>query len=252
MAVCDHPARFMPAHPFRHLIWDWNGTLLDDLDLSISVMNELLAARGLPLLDRTRYHATFDFPVRDYYARLGFDCSPESFERLSVEFIAGYDARRLTCRLQPAADEVLSAVQASGWTQSILSAYRHETLIEIVAHFGLTHRFVRLAGLGDIYAHSKIELGRSCLRALGLPCAEVLLVGDTLHDLAVARELGVECVLVAHGHHPTDRLRARAAAVLPDLPALAAWLGLPLPLLRAPGENCPAGTAGSNSPAGSA
>jgi len=211
---------------YRHIIWDWNGTLLDDLDICIEVMNGLLASRGLPLLDRERYHALFDFPVRDYYSRLGFDLAGDSFERLSEEFIAAYDEHRLDCRLQRGAEEILSAATRAGATQSILSAYRHETLVEIIGHFGLAHHFVRLTGLGNIYAHSKEELGRAWIAELGLPPADVLMVGDTLHDLDVARNMGADCILVAAGHHPAARLRARHGRVVGDLGQLQRELGL--------------------------
>ncbi|MBI5691369.1 MAG: HAD family hydrolase [Verrucomicrobia bacterium] len=210
----------MPVPRYRHVVWDWNGTLLDDVDYSIACMNGLLARRGLPLLDRARYHALFDFPVRDYYYRLGFDPARDPFERLSVEFISAYDTHRWDCRLHEDAIEVLAAVSRTGATQSILSAYRQETLHEIVGHFGLTPRFIRLIGLDNIFAHSKAELGRAWLAELGLPPAEVLLIGDTLHDLDVARHMGVDCVLVAAGHHPHARLRARHDRVVDTLAAL--------------------------------
>src|SRR3954471_24629984 len=109
---------------YRHVIWDWNGTLLDDLDICVEVMNSLLRRHGLPLLDRARYHATFDFPVRDYYGRLGLDVSAGAFERHSLQFIAGYEARRFETALQPGAEAVLTAVLHAGLTQSILSAYQ--------------------------------------------------------------------------------------------------------------------------------
>ena len=211
---------------YRHIIWDWNGTLLDDLGLCIEVMNGLLANRGLPLLDRTRYHALFDFPVRDYYSRLGLDLTGDGFERLSVEFITAYDERRLDCRLHRGAEEILTAATQAGATQSILSAYRHKTLVEIVGHFGLAHHFVRLTGLGNIYAHSKEELGRAWIAELGLPPADVLMVGDTVHDLEVARYMGADCILVASGHHPAARLRAHHDRVVGSLPELQGLLGL--------------------------
>ena len=216
----------MLAHPYRHLIWDWNGTLLDDLDLSIAVMNSLLARRRLPRLDRARYHALFDFPVRAYYERLGFDPVVDSFEHLSVEFIAGYDDRRLESTLHRDSRRVLAAVRAAGLRQSILSAYRHETLVEIVTHFGIAAHFDQIAGLDNIHAHSKVALGQDLVRRLGVPPGEILLVGDTLHDLEVARELGVGCALVAAGHHPAARLRNGDAPVYSDLAAFAAAHGL--------------------------
>ncbi len=115
---------------------------------------------------------------------------------------------------------------AAGLSQSILSAYRQTTLEQIVAHFGLTHHFIRLNGLDNIYAHSKAELGRAWLRELALPPADVLLVGDTLHDLEVARELGVDCILVAAGHHPGTRLRAGHDRVVENLNELRALIAL--------------------------
>ncbi|MFI5358014.1 MAG: HAD family hydrolase [Opitutales bacterium] len=228
----------MPTSRYRHLIWDWNGTLLDDLDLSIAAMNSLLERRGLPRLDRVRYHALFDFPVQSYYERLGFDPAVDSFERLNVEFISAYDARRLESTLHRDARRILSAVQAAGLRQSILSAYRHETLLEIVAHFGLTPYFEHIVGLDNIHAHSKVALGRALMDRVRVAPAEILLVGDTLHDLEVARALGVACALVAIGHHPAERLRLGEATVYPNLGALARAEGFtpdPAPAAAGPG-----------------
>ena len=216
----------MPLTRYHHLIWDWNGTLLDDLDLCIDVMNALLDRRQLPRLHRARYHALFDFPVRTYYERLGFDPVEDSFARLSVEFMSGYDARRLESSLHPAARRVLAAASAAGLRQSILSAYRQETLHEIVQHFGLAAHFDHIAGLPNIHAHSKLALGHELVRRLGIAPAQIHLVGDTLHDLEVARELGVDCALIAAGHHPFERLHASGAPVFPDLAAFAAAYGL--------------------------
>jgi phosphoglycolate phosphatase len=179
-------------------------------------------------MDRARYHAVFDFPVSAYYARLGFDFSRDSFEQLSIEFIAGYEARRWEARLYPLAREVLVGIERTGVTQSVLSAYRGETLREIVAHFGLTSHFIRLTGLDNIYAHGKTELGRAWVAELGIPTGDILMIGDTLHDLEVARELGVDCVLVTAGHHPADRLRRATDRVLDDLRDLRAVPGLTL------------------------
>lgn len=213
-------------HAYRHIIWDWNGTLLDDLDYCIGIMNDLLRARGLPLLDRTRYHDVFQFPVQRYYERLGFDPVRDSFHSLSVAFITAYDARRWDCSLQPAARATLEAARRAGLSQSILSAYRHETLVEIVTHFGLRDYFGHLAGLDNIYAHSKAELGRAQVAALALPPRDIVLIGDSLHDLEVAREIGVDCVLVAAGHQPAAKLRLAHDRVLDSLAELPAVPGL--------------------------
>jgi len=160
--------------------------------------------------------------VQHYYERLGFDPAVDSFERLSAEFISAYDARRFDCALHRGVNEILTSVAQAGLGQSILSAYRGETLREVVAHFGLAPHFTHIDGLDNIHARSKAALGHALVARLGLPPRELLLVGDTLHDFDVARELGIDCVLVSAGHHPVERLRRVTTRVLPDLQALAA------------------------------
>ena len=60
------------------IIWDWNGTLLNDLDLSVSTINTLLYKRELPLLKNDTYKEVFSFPVKDYYQAVGFDFMKEN------------------------------------------------------------------------------------------------------------------------------------------------------------------------------
>ena len=90
----------------RHVIWDWNGTLLDDAWLCVEVMNELLVEHSLPAVDAQRYEALFTFPVVEYYRQLGFDFERTPFEEVGTAFIEGYQARQHECELQPHALEI--------------------------------------------------------------------------------------------------------------------------------------------------
>ena len=139
------------AHPLldrvRHVIWDWNGTLLDDAWLCVEVMSGLLRARSLPPLDAARYQALFRFPVREYYRALGFDFSRESFEIVGTEFIVGYQARQHECRLQSGAFQALEALVQRGIGCSVLSASQQGRLEEQATRLGVRDRFVALLGL---------------------------------------------------------------------------------------------------------
>ncbi|MFH0907812.1 MAG: HAD family hydrolase, partial [bacterium] len=190
---------------YRHVIWDWNGTLLDDAWLCVEIMNGLLGPRGLAPLTMERYQEVFDFPVVEYYRRLGFDFQKESFEKLGTDFIVEYEKRRLECDLQPGAREALAAIERAGLTQSVLSAYRQDTLEELVDHFGLRRYFVALAGLEDHYAAGKTGNARKLIAGLPHAPREVLLIGDTVHDHEVARAIGANCVLVPCGHQSRAR-----------------------------------------------
>ncbi len=206
----------MTAH-YEHIIWDWNGTLLDDTRFCVEIMNGMLARRRMPTLTIAQYRATFTFPVRDYYRQAGFDFENESFEQLSVEFIGAYESGRHDCELQADASDVLEHARARGKRQSILSAYSQETLVEFVASHKLAHFFEHQVGLDNIYAGSKVANGRRLIADLEHPREVVLLVGDTLHDVEVADEMGIDCVLVAHGHQSRERLARSGAPVLETL-----------------------------------
>lgn len=203
-----------------HLVWDWNGTLLDDAWLCVEVMNGLLEARGLPGMDLERYGAMFRFPVRAYYVDLGFDLERDPFEIVGTEFIEGYHAREGACDLRPAAREVLAEVARLGIGQSVLSASQQSRLEGQARRLEVADRFERLMGLTDHYAAGKVDEGRALLDELGTAPERVLLVGDTDHDLEVARALGVRCRLVPSGHQSVERLAATGAEVLEGLEAL--------------------------------
>jgi len=210
---------------YRHIIWDWNGTLFDDAWLCVECINTVLDRRGMPPVTIERYQRTFDFPVIDYYRRIGFDFSLESWDAVATEYIDEYNSRRFECRLQDDAVRVLETLAARGCTQSLLSAYKQVTLEEIVDFFGLRGFFTRIVGLDDHYAVSKIENGQRLIDELGVRTSDVLFVGDTVHDSEVARAIGTDCVLIPSGHHPRERLESCGVKVLSSLGDVVNLLG---------------------------
>jgi phosphoglycolate phosphatase len=213
-------ARTKPLAAYRHIIWDWNGTLLDDTGLCASLISGMLVERGKPACPRERLRELFDFPVIRFYERLGFDLHTESFEAISEVYIARYYAAVRSCGLQPGAVELLAALDARGVGQSILSAAHQDHLQDIVAHYGLDHYFAALNGIDTILGTGKTARARAWMERLGGAPGEVLLIGDTLHDYEVAAAIGVDCRLVACGAHPPERLAQTPAPVHADLRAL--------------------------------
>lgn len=208
---------------FKHIIWDWNGTLLNDTWLCVEVLNGLLEKRGRPPITNEDYRSNFGFPVIQFYNYLGFDTDVDSFERVSHEFISAYEARWLTeCQLHPAAAEVLRAMGEKGRTHSVLSAAKQEALDLGIRHFGIDQHFIGLCGTDNIYAHGKIERGLAWIEQLDWEPAEVVLIGDTLHDFEVAEAMGTECILLAHGHHTPERLGATGKPLAHSLQELVA------------------------------
>jgi len=77
-----------------------------------------------------------------------------------------------------------------------------------------------VAGLGDIYAVSKIERGQQLIKEFNIDKSNALIIGDTIHDFEVSQKLGVKCILVADGHQSVERLNSTKAVVVPSLDKL--------------------------------
>jgi phosphoglycolate phosphatase len=217
----------MPA--IRHVIWDFNGTLLDDVACCIGALSTLLAERSLPPITTERYREEFGFPVRDFYVGLGFDLEREDFDALSRTFIDRYLVRLTEARTYQGAHEALRYVAGRALRQSVLSAMEHTMLGELLARYDLHEPMQHVRGLSDLRASSKVDLGHALLGDIGVPAEAVVLIGDTLHDFETATAIGCRSLLVAHGHqsrarlkreterHATERLRPIIVDTLSDV-----------------------------------
>lgn len=205
---------------WKHIIWDWNGTLLDDTDICVQVLNELIAEAGLVPITPERYRDTFDFPVIHFYRSLGFPSEKEHFEAISHQFIRRYHEEAMDCPLQVGTIDLLRDLRNLGKSHSILSAAKQDSLEVAVKNYGLKEFFMGLNGARDIYAHGKEDEGRAWLRRLPWDPKDIVLVGDTAHDYEVAQAMGTDCILVAHGHHSPNRLQKCGVPVVENLSEL--------------------------------
>ena len=199
------------------IIWDWNGTLLSDVELCIDSMNVLLQERDLPLLSTQIYRELFSFPVRDYYESIGFDFEKEDFSVPAHRYIELYNEGFDTCTLQTSAKKVLSYFSEKKVRQFVLSAMEHEMLLRTIEKKGITAFFEGIAGIEDFYAVSKIDQGKKLIDKHRIAKEKVVLIGDTVHDFEVAEALGIKCILVADGHQSEERLRKTGALVIGNL-----------------------------------
>lgn len=202
---------------FSSIIWDWNGTLLNDLQLCIESINTLLQNRGLPLLNIDIYKEVFSFPVKNYYKKIGFDFSKEDFSIPAKEFIDLYNSRVNTCSLHSSSISILEYFRSQSIKQYVLSAMQQDMLETTLKQNNIIHFFEAVLGLDDHYAVSKIERGRELLDSGDIDKNSTCIIGDTTHDFEVANELGISCVLIADGHQSKQRLMATGATVVDSL-----------------------------------
>ena len=202
------------------VLWDWNGTLLDDVAYAIGVRNRVFPAFGLSTIESIeQYHQQFTFPVKLYYTRAGVteDRFVDVAHAWMDEYVRG-------CESVPLFDDAVAALDAfaaAGYTQAVLSASKADTLRMQLSVAGILDRFHAVLGLSHIYATSKQEIGREYLARQAVDPQACVMLGDTLHDAEVAQAMGCRCVLVARGHQSRQTLLTAGVPVLDSLLAAA-------------------------------
>ena len=189
------------------LLWDWNGTLLDDTWAAVAALNDMLARRGLGLIDVDFYRREFSFPVKPFYERMGFDIANEDWNAIAQEYHDAFRSRRAA--LAPDAVAALEIAKAAGVRQAIVSALRQDYLDEETARLGVRDYFFAVRGTDNLDGRSKLERARELVaeaRAVG--GGPIVFIGDSLHDKEVADAVGAGCVLFGGGSHAPERLRA--------------------------------------------
>lgn len=203
--------------PIKQILWDWNGTLLDDLQYAIGVRNRTFPAFGLPTIDSLEeYHSQFTFPVRLYYEKAGV--TDENFDQVAHAWMDEYVRGCPQIPLHEDAVEVVRLFRHAGLRQVVLSASQLDILRQQLGYYaGLEGAFDELLALSDIYARSKEAIGLAYLERCGLSPVESVMLGDTLHDADVARAMGTQCILIARGHQSRATLEQAGVTVCGSL-----------------------------------
>lgn len=201
----------------KAIIWDWNGTLLDDLELSIDAMNKMLIRRNYPLLEKKRYQEIFTFPVRKYYEAAGVNFAEHEWDEVAMEFIVNYRENVSRAFLHQEVPELIDYFRQRGCRQFILSAMQQDFLEETIRERMDIGVFEKVIGLNNHYAATKSANAKMLVNRSGLEKDEIVMIGDTLHDHEVARDAGILCVLVADGHQSRKRLESSGKCVVEKL-----------------------------------
>jgi phosphoglycolate phosphatase-like HAD superfamily hydrolase len=199
-----------------HLVWDWNGTLLDDLSLVVSSTNHAFTAVGGRHVDSDEHRALFRRPVAEFYAEiLGRAVDEEEFGELDRIF---HDAYRLGLTSMSLAADAKAALTWWPGGQSLLSMWFHNELVPAVESYGLAGIFARVDGLRtEVGGHLKAGHLAAHLEELGVPGGDAVLIGDSLDDAAAADSVGAAVVLYTGGFTHPDRLREAGRPVADTL-----------------------------------
>ena len=190
---------------YTDIIWDFNGTIIDDVEAGIISVNKLLSDRGLPIIpDKEAYREVFRFPIIEYYRALGFDFDAEPYEVIAPLWVAEYLENSKDAPMREGFSDLLEKFRALGLRQHVLSATERNMLCRQLTDFGIIDAFDSIHGLDNIHAHSKTQLAVKFKQEN--ENAKVLFIGDTDHDYDTAMAMGADCALVCGGHSTKKKL----------------------------------------------
>ena len=200
----------------KHIIWDFNGTLLNDTQLSLDVDNNVFEKLGIPCITIDDYRNNMTMPVRDFYPAVGVDYSVHNYETIARLWLDEFNQKAVGVGLVSGALDAIRFFHSQGRSQSVLSASYEPSLRKQCEALGLTPYMTDISGLEDESASKKTEIGRRQLRELGLEGRDVVLIGDMLTDAHLAEDLGADCILVSWGHNDLKRLLSSGLPVARD------------------------------------
>lgn len=201
-----------------HVIWDWNGTLLDDAEITARTSIEWLEKAGRPgvSLEDIREHSSRDFTIL-LTPLLGRRPDEQEIREFIAHYVTVYEPVKHQLPLAADALAALGLVEQTGRSQSILSMAPHEDVNELAAHHGISTFFVRIDGDRTAESHSKLINLRKHIDELGCAPSRIALIGDALDDFEVASAVGARPIMVETGMYSRRRLGKTGAPVASTL-----------------------------------
>ncbi|WP_329169515.1 HAD hydrolase-like protein [Streptomyces sp. NBC_01685] len=202
-----------------HLVWDWNGTLLDDIHAVLGATNAAFAEVDLEPLTLDQYREMYCVPIPKFYERLmGRLPTPAEWERMDGLFHRHYTEQRTACGLTEGVEELLTRWKVGGRSQSLLSMYGHEHLVPVVRGYGIERHFVRVDGRTGPSGGSKAQHVERHFEVLGEIAPEsAVVIGDAVDDAVAAAHVGARAVLYTGGSHSRSSLEAAGVPVVDTL-----------------------------------
>tara|TARA_B100001123_G_C15216599_1_gene989489 strand:+ start:178 stop:846 length:669 start_codon:yes stop_codon:yes gene_type:complete len=211
----------------QHIIWDWNGTLVDDAWLFVELMNEVLKKRNLREITVLDYKRAFCFPLEKYYERLGFDFKKEPYVVPSLEFIQLYNQNKYRPDLYPGIVSLIESLSLAGVKHYLLSAQNHDSLLDLIKYYQLGHLFERVQGTNNLHARGKGRLASSLLKSKRIASDRVLFIGDTNMDVEIALNNKASVVGLSFGHQSRERfVESKKLTLINSFKELSAYLHL--------------------------
>lgn len=198
-----------------HIIWDYNGTILDDVNTSVLAVNEMLKKRGLPPTTKEIYQQTLCLPLDIYYTNIGI-VNPD-ISTLSIEFNDLCKKFSHTSKIFDSFYSVIKKVRQINIKNILMSSLYEKYLFDDIKKYNIEIYFDDIIGMKDTKVGDKTSNAKQYIKQNNLSSENLLFIGDLTSDSDMAKCLGANCILIPNGHNSKNRCLSQGFPVVDDL-----------------------------------
>lgn len=213
----------MHNNKYDCVVWDWNGTIVDDVNASLMSVNDMLIKRNMPIITIEQYHSYLDTPISKFYEHL-FDLNQITFDVIQKEFNSGYAKHIKENPLNDGSLEIMQLLKEKNINQVIVSSSHQDIVEEGAKRLGVTKYISYISGSSDNFVGSKVQRAKNVINKFTDDYSRVVVIGDTLHDCQLANEIGSDCILLSTGHQSKADLVSTGKPVIDSLKQLIKYL----------------------------
>lgn len=205
---------------YKVIIWDFNGTLIDDIDAALASVNDMLTRRNLPTINFQQYASFVDTPIIKFYEHIFDDLYSMDFDVIAKEFNEGYENHLRPHAVMDKAEEVLEYFNSKGKLQTVISATHIDKVLNRLGEFGLDGYFDRILAHNNLIAEDKTHLAVAYFKEKGISPQDAVVIGDCVADFKMAQTLGADCILTTRGHQSRKEFAETTATIIDSLSEL--------------------------------
>lgn len=205
---------------YKVIIWDFNGTLIDDVNAALNSVNDMLKRRNLPLINMAQYASYVDTPIIKFYEHIFDDLYSMDFSLIAAEFNEGYEKHLPPKAIMADAEEILEYFYSKGKLQTVISATHIDKVTKRLNEFGLSKYFDKILAHNNLIAEDKTHLAVKYFAEKGIAPEKAVVIGDCVADFKMAQALGCDCVLTTQGHQSRAEFYKTTAIVIDSLTEL--------------------------------
>jgi phosphoglycolate phosphatase len=213
------------AKRFELIVFDWDGTLMDSAAAIVASIQAAAIDLGLPPPTEDKARHVIGLGLREALSYALPELEAGRHRQMAERYGHHYRAQDQDLKLFDGAESLVRDLAAAGYALAVATGKSRAGLNRALAASGLAGRFHATRCADECHSKPHPQMLEQLMEELGVPPSLTLMIGDTTHDLEMARNAGTSALGVSYGAHSREALESMAALRCVDSVAeLSAWL----------------------------